>query len=74
MSGVVFERGSGEWEMFKDCYRFAEKYWVPEDNEEYWRNLVEDYEAFIQKHAAIPLAAGIGLAVVKYLEDRAKAV
>lgn len=35
-----FEKNGPEWNFFKELYRIAEQYWVPEDTDSYWESLV----------------------------------
>lgn len=50
MAGVKFEKGSKEWDMFMDFWKLCQKYWEPEETEEYWYSLVDDINSFYQKH------------------------
>ena len=50
-------KGSKEWQMFKGLYIISNKFWIPEDNDEYWEHLVDDARAFSDKYKQdVPVA------------------
>ena len=45
-----FEKNSDEWNFFKELYQLVEKYWIPEENLEYWGDVVRDTDALNEKY------------------------
>lgn len=42
MASKKFEKGSTEFNFFGDFYRFAQKYYFPDDSDEYWDAVLKD--------------------------------
>ena len=45
----TFSKDSAEMLMFRDFYNIIQKYWVPENTEEYWQGLIDESNAFIER-------------------------
>lgn len=45
-----FKKGSLERAFFSEFYELCEKYWVPEDNDNYWKSMIRDTEALNEKY------------------------
>ena len=45
----IFSKDSAEMLMFRDFYNIIQKYWVPENTEEYWQGLIDESNAFIER-------------------------
>jgi hypothetical protein len=55
-----FKKGSLERAFFSEFYELCEKYWVPEDNDNYWRSMIRDTEALNEKYKELqPLSKEI---------------
>lgn len=55
-----FKKGSLERAFFSEFYELCEKYWVPEDNDDYWRSMIRDTEALNEKYKELqPLSKEI---------------
>ena len=50
MAEKKFSKGSEEWQMFMDYWELCQKYWEPEDNDEYWESLINAGDAFCKKY------------------------
>ena len=50
MAAQKFDKNSEEWIMFMDYWQLCQKYYIPENTEEYWENLREDGKLFVKKH------------------------
>ena len=50
MASKKFEKGSEEYEFFKDFYNFMQKYWIPEEEDEWWEEVVRESGILINKH------------------------
>ncbi len=60
MAGKNFTKNSPEWNMFRDFYKICERYWVPEENDDYWRSMIRDTEALNEKYKELqPLSKEI---------------
>lgn len=73
MASVKFEKGSKEWLMFQDYWKLCQKFWVPEDNDEYWEMVKDTTDDFYEKYKDIALAREIAGAFVKVMEKQYKA-
>ena len=72
MASAKFPKGSDEFEMFTDYWNLCQKYWIPENNEEYWDTALAEIDAFAKKYGMTKFARGLGSALVNGLEERAK--
>lgn len=55
-----FKKGSLERAFFSEFYELCEKYWVPEDNDDYWKSMIRDTEALNEKYKELqPLSKEI---------------
>lgn len=72
MSEKRFPKGSEEWMMFMDYWQLCQKYWDPEESDEYWENVIKDTNAFCEKYGKNKFVIGITLALVNSLEDKLK--
>lgn len=72
MGAVNFPKGSKEWALFVDFWNICKKYWIVEDNESYWDNLIKDTHEFIKKYEEFPFAQKIGIAFIDCQDDEQK--
>lgn len=72
MASVKFEKGSSEWYMFQEYWKLCQKFWIPEDNDDYWEEVVKETDDFYKKYKNIILTKGIVLALVECLEKSYK--
>lgn len=55
-----FKKGSLERAFFSEFYELCEKYWVPEDSDDYWKSMIRDTEALNEKYKELqPLSKEI---------------
>ena len=45
-----FGRGTEENMMIVEYWQFCQSYWVPEDIDEYWEQLMKDADSFCKKY------------------------
>ena len=45
----VFEKDSIEMQMFREFYNIIQRYWIPEDTEEYWQGLLDEGNIFLNR-------------------------
>lgn len=50
VSGKVFGKDSEEWLMFREYWQLCQKYYIPEDDENYWNSLVKSIGMFNLKY------------------------
>lgn len=74
MASRRFEKGSEEWEMFSSFWKICQRLWDPEDNDEYWEQVVNATDDFYNKYKANNeiFSKKITLALVGTLEERLK--
>lgn len=72
MAEVKFQKGSDEWTLFQDYYRLIQKYYIPESNDSYWDDVVEEMDGFCKKYQQVPLARKIAMAFLKTMEEELK--
>ena len=65
-----FDKGSKEREMFVDFWDLCQKFWIPEDTDIYWKELIAEVDAFSAKYADIPgnLATKIAVSFIESKE------
>lgn len=69
-----FKKGDLEWNMYKDFYKLTEKFWIPEQNDKYWRNLIDATDDFAKKYKGIAggLAARLAVGFIEAKEIELK--
>lgn len=73
MAAQRFEKGSEEWQMFMDFWQLCQKYYVPEETEEYWQSVIDGGNAFIKKYNT-SFARGLFMAFHMEIERKMKDV
>ena len=73
MASKKFGKGSEEWQMFMDYWTLCQKYWEPEESDEWWDEVVREVDDFCKKYGSTVFARGICLAFVNDLDAKAKA-
>ena len=53
MAEVKFAKGSEEWQMFMDFWALCQKYWEPEDSDEWWEETLREIDVFAKKYGSI---------------------
>ena len=64
MASKKFQKGSEEWQMFTDLYVISESIWIPENTDEYRKELWDSLEAFYFKYQNIPCAMHLAEAII----------
>lgn len=71
MASEKFIKNSLEWEMFGDIYQIAQRYWIPEDDENYWNALIKETDDFNAKYKALrPLSNQIIVGLLTGLQQK----
>ena len=50
MAEYKFLKGSKEREAFNDIYTICQGFWIPEDKDEYWENVVSETDRLAEKY------------------------
>ncbi len=69
MAEVRFAKGSEERQLFIDYCSLCQKYWEPEDNDDYWESLTRDADEFYKKYNT-DFAKGLALQLVNEAERK----
>ena len=68
-----FGKDSTERQMFVDFWNLSQRYWIPEDSDEYWSNLLYDVEEFANKYKdTCRLGMYIATDLICFLEEKNK--
>ena len=67
----TIEKGSAEWKAFTAVWELYQQFGIPEENDEYWEELVKAMKKIEVEHNSI-LANHLALGVAKALRDIAK--
>lgn len=66
-----FEKGSLERDMFGEVWDIAQRYWIPEDDENYWNALIKETDDFNAKYKALrPLSNQIIVGLLTGLQQK----
>ena len=71
MSAIKLQKGTEEFEMFRDYWKMLEENWGVEDSEAYWNKVIEDTDAFYRKYET-EFSKELAIALINELERRAK--
>lgn len=71
MSAIKLQKGTEEFEMFRDYWKMLEENWGVEDSEAYWNKVIEDTDAFYRKYET-EFSKELALALINELERRTK--
>ena len=66
-----FAKGSSEWMMFMDFWTLCQKYWDPDDNDDYWESVVKETDVFYRKYNS-EFAKSLALTLVNELERKSR--
>lgn len=71
MSAVKLQKGTEEFEMFRDYWKMLEENWGVEDAEAYWNRVIESTNAFYRKYET-EFSKELAIALINELERKAK--
>lgn len=69
MASVKFPKGSEEWTMFMDFWGLCQKYWQPEESDEWWDEALGACNDFARKYGNDGFPRGLAVALVRKLEE-----
>lgn len=69
-----FEKGLEEWQMFTEFWKICQQFWEPEDNDEYWEQVIDSTNEFYKKYKANNeiFARKIALVFIDTIEEKLK--
>lgn len=70
MASKRFGKDSIEWDLFQQFWRLCQKFWIPEDNDEYWNSMIKETNEFMKKYQSEIFSKEIGLAFIESLEKK----
>ena len=68
MAEQKFQKGSEEWMMFQEYYQIVQKFYLPEKEDPYWKELHDAVTGFEKKYS-IPLAKHLSVAMYKAMDE-----
>ena len=68
MAAQQFEKGQAEYELFNDFWKLFKAFWIPEDTDEYWKQLHDAAVAYGNHHGEF--AKQLALAYISEVERR----
>ena len=69
MASVKFQKGSEEWMMFMEFWGLCQKYWIPEQNDEWWDEALREMDLFAKKYGSTVCVRKFCMALIARLED-----
>ena len=72
MASAKFNKGSEEWMMFTDFWNLCQKYWITEDTDEYWKEVLSSSNEFYEKYKSIPRCVNLVIAFLDSQEEKSR--
>lgn len=72
MSEKKFLKGSDEWLMFMDFWNLCQKFWIPENNDKYFDEFVQEQAVFCEKYHHFPFSRFLALALADEISRKFK--
>lgn len=63
-----FRKGTEEFLMFADFYELCKRFWIPEDTDEYWEELICASKEFYRKYGSA-YAKHLAIGLINALEE-----
>lgn len=63
-----FQKGTEEFMMFADFYNLCKRFWIPEDTDKYWEELVTETGKFSRKYDSV-YARHLAMGLMGALEE-----
>lgn len=64
-----FSKDSKERQILADFYNLCQNFWLVEDNDKYWDNMINAVDDFCKKHDNNRFAMKLGLALIEFKEE-----
>ena len=72
MGEVKFGKETKEWGMFVDYWQFVQKYYIPEPQDEWWEELINEADKLARKYGNTHYIRDLVLAHIRDIERRWK--
>ncbi len=75
MASKKFSKDSKEFQFFGEFWKLAQKYYVPEESDEYWDNLIKDCSSLCNKYKDtffLHMVSGLQIALEEVLKANRK--
>lgn len=73
MAKAEFPKGSEEYQMFVDYWNLCKKFWIVENNEEYWDSLIAETDKFYKKYRTA-FSRALAVELANELERKSKGI
>ena len=73
MAEVKFSKGSEEWQMFMDYWALCQKFWEPEESDEWGDEVLCKVDEFSKKYGETVFVRGLCMSFINELEEKRKA-
>lgn len=75
MASKAFSKDTKEREMFVEFWEMCQKYWIPEDSDEYWQTIIKATDDFVEKYKDVhPIVSEMACAFVSGMEKKYKEI
>lgn len=61
-----------EWGIFREAWQFYEKFAIPEENDQYWDDLIREAGELVKKYNNNALCERLVMGIMAALNDKAK--
>lgn len=68
MAKKNFVKGSEKWQMFMDYWALCQKYWEPEETDEWWDEALREIDNLAKKYDSTVFVRGLCMALINKLE------
>lgn len=72
MASKKIASGSEEFMMFNEFWKLYQKYYEPEDNDQYWDDLISDINEFHAKYQEFPMSIEMALGLICCFEAKGR--
>lgn len=72
MSEKKFLKGSEEWMMFMDFWNLCQKFWIPENSDEYFEKFAKSQEIFTKRYKHSPFSIALALALADEIDRKSE--
>lgn len=75
MASKAFSKDTKEREMFVEFWEMCQKYWIPEDSDEYWQSIIKVTDDFVEKYKDLhPIVPEMAAAFISGMEKKYKEI
>lgn len=67
---IKFKKESKEYQMILDFWNMCQNFWVPEDRDEYWMDLIKATDGFAAKYKELSISEDLAVALIMYLQKK----